>query len=190
MISSSSLLAQRINREAKAHHTSDRAGLTILAALFVPVVLALVYGIFRVLSSILQDCTTRTYSSPSMSGYSYQVCRNPANALLLPIAIGSLVFVLWYLYKRVGIEGPLKRSLLVATLFSIAFTAEFFGGAMLILTGVGGIVYLCLVPVVIGWLSVWYNKHLREKLPEDTPYDQPNSNAPQPPQSTITTPSS
>jgi hypothetical protein len=69
-----------------------------------------------------------------------------------------------YLYARVRIEKPVKRAALVTTLIAIAFTAELFGGAALILTGVGGIAYLIMVPIVVGWITVWYHRHLGKEV--------------------------
>lgn len=161
-ISASSLLGQRINQEAKQKHIPNATALTFAAYLFVPIVLAISYAIYSLLTPILSKCSIEYYDGYSGS-QSYQSCSNGATALVLPVIIATILLVLWFLYSRIHFEHPWKRSFLVASVFAVAFVAEFFGGAALILTGVGGIVYLVLVPVIIGWITIWYAKHLKNK---------------------------
>lgn len=134
--------------------------LTVLSALFVPIVGALVYLGFWLINSMLSSCTEKTYRYSE----AYTVCTNPGAAAIWPLLIIAPFLVLWFLYSRVQIEKPVKRALLVTTLIAVAFTAEFFGGAVLILTGVGGIVYLILVPIIVGWITVWYHRHIGKEV--------------------------
>lgn len=166
-IASSTLLAQRIAKEGERHQVFNRHMLTVLAALFVPIVGALVYFGFWTINMLLRTCTEHTYQFSSSYGPdSYTVCTNPGAASIIPLLIIAPFLVLLYLYARVHIEKPVKRAALVTTLIAIAFTAEFFGGAALILTGVGGIVYLIMIPIVVGWITVWYHRHIGKEVSE------------------------
>lgn len=159
-IASSTLLAQRVAKEGEKHQVSNRHLLTVLAALFVPITGALVYFGYWTINLLLRTCTDRTYEfSGSLGSDHYTVCTNPGPAWIIPLLIIAPFLVLLYLYSRVRIENPLKRAILVTALIAVAFTAEFLGGAALILTGVGGIVYLIMIPIVVGWITVWYHRH-------------------------------
>ena len=145
----------------KKHQVFNRHLLTALAALFVPIVGILVYLGFWTINTLLRTCTEHSYKFSSYLGReSYVVCTNPGAAWIIPLLILAPFLVLSYLYSRVRIVNPLKRAALVTALIAVAFSAEFFGGAVLILTGVGGIVYLIMIPVVVGWITVWYRRHL------------------------------
>ena len=160
-IASSSLLAQRIGKEGEKHQVHNRHLLTVLAALFVPISGVLVYLGFWLINNLLRACAERSYEfSSSLGRETYTVCTNPGAAWILPLMIITPFLVLWFLYNQVHIEKPLKRATLVTALIAVAFTAEFFGGAFLILTGVGGIIYLILIPIIVGWISVWYHRHI------------------------------
>lgn len=164
-IASSSLLAQRIGKEGEKHQVQDRHFLTALAALFVPICGMLVYLGFWLINSLLRTCTEKSYGfSSSLGGGSYTVCTEPGAAVILPLMIIAPFLVLWFLYSQVRIKKPLKRAALVTALIAVAFTAEFIGGAFLIITGVGGIVYLILIPIIVGWISVWYRRHLGKEV--------------------------
>lgn len=168
-IAASSLLAQRINKEGKKHQVFNRHLLTVLAALFLPITGALVYFGSWTLNLVFSNCTESQYSlSGSYANESYKVCTNPGAALTVPLLIIAPLLVLCYLYARVHIEKPLKRAALVTILIAVAFFAELIAGASLILTGVGGIVYLIMVPVVIGWISVWYRRHIGKEVSNDS----------------------
>ncbi len=164
-IASSTLLAQRVAKEGEKHQVFNRHLLTVLAALFVPIVGGLVYIGFWTISSLLKTCTE--YSAQyygSANNDSYTVCTNASVAWIIPLLITTVFLVLLYLYARVRIKNPVQRATLVTTLIVIAFTIEFFGGAILILTGVGGIVYLILIPIVVGWITVWYHRHIGKEV--------------------------
>lgn len=165
-VSASSLLAQRIAKEGEAHQVPERHLFTTLAALFVPIVAALVYFGAWAINTLLRNCQSRGYEFyGSLGGERYQVCTNPGVTAVIPLLIVVPFLVLWFLYGRVHMPKPGRRAFLVTLLIAVAFIAEFFGGAVLILTGVGGIVYLCLVPIIIGWISVWYHRHLGRDMP-------------------------
>lgn len=160
-IASSTLLAQRVAKEGENHQVFNRHMLTILAALFVPIVGALVYFGFWTINTILRTCTEHTYEfATSVGNESYTVCTNPGSTWIIPLLIIMPFLVLLYLYARVHIQHPIRRALLVTTLIAIAFTLEFIAGAALILTGFGGLVYLLMVPVIVGWITIWYHRHL------------------------------
>lgn len=164
-IASSTLLAQRVAKEGEKHQVFNRHLLTVLAALFVPITGALVYFGFWTINLLLRTCTDKTYEfSGSMGGSHYTVCTNPGAASIIPLLIIAPFFVLLYLYARVRIENPLKRATLVTALIAIAFTAEFFGGAALILTGGGIFLYLIMVPIVVGWITAWYHHHIGKEI--------------------------
>lgn len=166
-IAASSLLAQRVGKEGEKHQVVNRHLLTVLAALFVPIVGVLVYFGAWTINTIFRTCTERSYGT-AIGGTRdvYTVCTNPASAAILPLLIIAPMLVLWYLYMRVQIKNPLKRAIMVTFLIALAFIIEFIAGAGMILTGVGGIAYLCLVPVVVGWISVWYHRHIGKEVVE------------------------
>ncbi len=163
-IASSSLLAQRVGKEGEKHQVHNRHLLTILSALFVPITGALAYLGFWTINSLLATCTERTYNTIVHSAHghadTYTVCTNPGAAAIWPLLIVAPMAVLWFLYSRVHIKKPVKRAALVTLLIAIAFTAEVFVGAALILTGIGGIAYLIMIPIIVGWISVWYHRHI------------------------------
>lgn len=164
-IASSTLLVQRVAKEGEKHQVFNRHLLTVLAALFVPITGALAYFGFWTIDVLLRACTDQTYEFPgSLGNDHYTVCTNPGAAWTIPLLVVAPFLVLLYLYTRVHIKNPLKRATLVTALIAIAFTAEFFGGAALILTGVGGIVYLIMVPIVVGWITVWYHRHIGKEV--------------------------
>jgi hypothetical protein len=164
-VAASSLLAQRIGKEGEKHQILNRHLLTVVAALFVPLVGALVYIGFWAINNLLRTCTVRSYhSSSSIGRQTYTVCTNPGAGWIIPLLIIAPFLVLLYLYTRVHIKNPVKRAALVTVLIAIAFTAEFIGGAVLILTGVGGIVYLILIPLIVSWISIWYHRHIGREV--------------------------
>lgn len=166
-IASSTLLAQRVAKEGEKHQVFNRHLLTVLAALFVPIVGALVYFGFWTINSLLSTCTEHAYEASSYYGAeTYKVCTNPGSSATMPLLIIVPFLVLMYLYARVHIEHPIRRALLVTILIAVAFTAELIAGAALILTGVGGIVYLIMIPIVVGWITIWYHKHLGNEVSE------------------------
>ncbi len=188
-IGASSLLAQRIGREGEKHQIPHRHLLTTLSALFVPIVGLLVYMGFWTINSLLTTCTERYYNN--RYGYlpdSYTICTNPGSAAIAPLLLIAPFLVLWFLYSRVQIHNPARRALLVTVLIAIAFSLEFVGGAALILftAGIGGIAYLALVPVIIGWISVWYHRHIGKEVtdpPQKPPAAASSAAAPVPPSS-------
>jgi hypothetical protein len=170
-IASSTLLAQRVAKEGEKHKVFNRHLLTVLAALFVPIVGLLVYFGFWTINTLLRTCTLHYYqfSTKGIGRESYTVCTNPGAGLILPLLLIAPFLVLLYLYARVHIEKPVLRAAMVTALIAVAFTIEFFGGAALILTGVGGIVYLIMVPVIVGWITVWYHRHLGREANDGLP---------------------
>jgi integral membrane sensor domain MASE1 len=163
-LASSTLLARRINQEAKQKKIKDPIGLTLLAALFLPVIGALTYLLTFAINKDFGHCTQQTYTY-SFGSSSYQFCSNPANNLyvIAPIAILVSIFVLSYLYVRVKMGKPVLRAVIVTAIVAAAFVAEGIGGAILILTGVGGIIYLLLIPVLFGAVQRFYSRKILHK---------------------------
>lgn len=171
-IASSTLLVQRVAKEGEKHQVPNRHLLSALASLFMPIVGILVYVGFWTINTLLRTCTEHSYRfTPSSTGQqSYTTaCTNPGSASIIPLLIIVPFLVLLYLYSRVRIEKPLKRAILVTILIAVAFTAEFFGGAILILTGVGGIFYLVMVPIIVGWITAWYHLHIGKEVSKNGP---------------------
>ena len=156
-IASSTLLAQRIGKEGEKHKVHNRHVLTVIATLFIPIVGMLVYLGYWTINSLLTTCKQVTYSDQLES---YSRCTEPGSIAIWPLLIIIPMLVLWFLYASVQVQNPARRAMLVTTFIAIAFTAELFAGAALILTGVGGIVYLIMVPIIIGWITVWYHRRL------------------------------
>lgn len=157
-IASSSLLAQRIGKEGEKQQIPNRHLLTVLAALFVPIVGGLIYLGYWTINSFVEKCTEHVVGT--FPGETYRVCTATGSSLIYPLLFIAPFLVLWYLYSQVRIPNPAKRASLVTILIAIAFTIELFAGAFLILTGVGGIGYLILIPIIVGWITVWYHRHL------------------------------
>lgn len=84
-----------------------------------------------------------------------------------PLLIIVPFLVLLYLYARVHVKNPAKRAAFVTALIGGTFIIEFFAGAALIVTGAGGIVYLLMVPVVVGWITVWYHRHIGREVDDE-----------------------
>ena len=150
-------MARRVDAEAKAKRIRDPNGLTLLAALFLPVTATLTYLILGVINHYVGRCS---WIVERNAGYSYQYCSQPANALyvLIPVAVLVNILVLAYLYTRVKMPRPALRAIIVTSVVWLAFIAEGIGGAMLILTGVGGIVYICLIPILYGAVQRFYSQ--------------------------------
>jgi hypothetical protein len=167
-IASSSLLAQRISKEGKKLQIPDRKLLTLLAALFAPVTAALVYFGFWSINSLLRTCSDQSFVfSGTVINEPYTTCTNPGSAFIFPLVAIVPFLVIFYLYKRVHIEKPLKRSLLVTSLIATSFAIEAAIGASLIFSGVGIIFYIIMIPVVIGWISIWYHRHIGKEVSKE-----------------------
>ncbi len=154
-LASSTILARRVNREAREKKISDPIGLTILGALFLPVIALITYLVEFAINKNLGQCIQQSYSDGN-----YTYCSTPANNLyvIIPIILVVSIAVLSYLYIRIRMKKPVLRAGIVTLIVGVAFVAEGFGGAVLILTGVGGIVYLCLVPVLYGLVQRFYSR--------------------------------
>lgn len=145
-ITSTSLLTQRIAKDTKTNNIANRGWLIALAVLIGPIT-TLVSVIVNYMDSLI---------ATNLSILNVQA--NLILGILTPFAL--LLLALRYLYGQVHVNKPLKRAILVTVLISVAFVLEFFGGAFLILNGIGGIIYLLIVPVIVGWINVWYYRHL------------------------------
>ena len=154
-IASSSLLAQRINREAKVKNVPNRGLLVTAGALYIPIIALVSYLLAYTLSVFRYANETIVYAG-FVGGL--------ISSLFVPACI--MVGILWFLYSKVAIQNPLKRAFLVTLLVGVSFVIEFVGGAALILftAGVGAIAYLVLIPFIVGWISVWYHRHIGKEV--------------------------
>lgn len=159
-LASSTILARRINQESKQKKIKDPAGLTILAALFLPVIVALTYLLTFAINKDFRHCTQQT-STYSFGASSYQFCSNPANNLyvIVPIALLVSIFVLSYLYVRVKMGRPVLRAVIVTAIVVTAIVVEAIGGAFLILS-TAGIAYIILIPILYGAVQRFYSRKI------------------------------
>lgn len=163
-ISTSSLLAQRINREGKKKRIPRATLYTTLAALYLPIVAAVMYfGSWAV--APLKNCQPFTGTLGDLS-YEYQDCSAVGSLLSAIVLFGAPFFVLWFLYRRVQVAEPLRRAVLVTLLIALAFGLEFVIGAALILA-TAGIAYAILVPAMIAWVVTWYARHIGKEFSND-----------------------
>ena len=160
-LASSTILAARINRDARKKKVKDPVGLTILAALFLPAIALATYLITYAINEAFGHCTTQVVDG-SISGETYQLCSQPANTLFVALPIGLIVsvLILRYLYTRVKMKRPLTRAVIVTVVVGLAFVVEAIGGALLILSGSGGVIYLFLVPVLCGAAWAFYDQRV------------------------------
>lgn len=142
------------------HGLPNRRLLTVIAALFVPITGLLSYASFWVMSLILNNCYQNNLAT-------YSNCTEPGGYAGIIIQILLPFLFLWFLYKKVYMENPAKRALLVTALIAVAFTMEFVAGAFIVLAGFG-IGYLIVVPFIIGFLSRWYYRHLGKDIARNT----------------------
>ncbi len=152
-ISTSSLLAQKIGKEGELHQVKNRHLLTVLAALFVPIVAVLVYMGYWIINIALGGCIT-DITQPLNS------CSDAGLAYLIPLVFIVPLLTLWFLYSSVKIEYPLMRAVQITGLIAVAVIGEALLVAPLVFTGVGGIIYLISIPIIVGWISVWYHKRI------------------------------
>jgi hypothetical protein len=153
-------LARRINKEAREKRIKDPIGLTLLAALFLPVIGAITYLLIFAINSNFGKCIQQTYGNGLGGADSYQYCSTPGTSpyIIIPIVLLVAIFVLSYLYVRVKMGKPVLRAVIVTVIVATAFVAEGIGGAMLILTGVGGIVYLIAIPFLFAAVQRFYSR--------------------------------
>lgn len=159
-IASSSLLSQKIAKEGEKHNIQNRHLLAVLAALFIPIAGFLVYTSYWIINIVFRNCQQVTETLSWGGETTYTSCNNPGGFLLTPLMFIIPLCILWYLYTTVQISRPFGRAVLVMILICILGAAEAFAGATLILTGVGGLGYLVAIPIIVGWISLLYHRHL------------------------------
>jgi hypothetical protein len=164
-LASSTILARRINQEARQKKIKDPVGLTVLAALFLPVIAGITYLLTFAINKHFGQCIQQTYDNGFGGNNSYQYCSTPASNLyvLIPIALIVAILVLSYLYVRVKMVKPVLRAVIVTAIVVSAFVAEGVGGAMLILTGFGGIIYLIAIPILFSAVQRFYSRKILHK---------------------------
>jgi hypothetical protein len=164
-LASSTILARRVNKEAREKRIKDPIGLTILAALFLPVIAGITYLFTFAINKNFGQCIQQTYNYGLSDSNSYQYCSTPGSSpyILIPLAVLVSIFVLSYLYVRVKIGRPVLRAVIVTAIIATAFVAEGVGGAMLILTGFGGIIYLISLPILFGAVQRFYSRKILHK---------------------------
>jgi hypothetical protein len=155
-------LARRINKEVREKRVKDPIGLTLLAALFLPVIGAITYLLIFAINSNFGKCIQQTYDNGLGGSNSYQYCSTPGTSpyIIIPIVLLVAIFVLSYLYVRVRMGRPVLRAVIVTAIVATAFVAEGIGGAMLILTGVGGIAYLIAIPFLFAAVQRFYSRNV------------------------------
>lgn len=163
-VTSSALLALHIDKEGKKHQVHNRRLLTVLSTLFIPITGFLIYLVFWIINSLFAVCTERQY---------YTECTKPGGDAVWPLLIVVPTLVLWFLYSRVHIKKPVIKAVLVALLVVIAFIAELFGGAVLLMNelgatsemgGVGGVGYLILASIIAASLVALYHRLIEKEV--------------------------
>lgn len=146
--------------EARQKRIKDPIGLTLLAALFLPVIGVITYMLIFAINNNFGKCIQQTYDNGLGGSDSYQYCSTPGTSpyVVIPIVLLVAIFVLSYLYVRVKMGKPVLRAVIVTTIVATAFVAEGIGGAILILTGVGGIVYLIAIPFLFAAVQRFYSR--------------------------------
>jgi len=155
-------LARRINKEAREKRIKDPIGLTLLAALFLPVIGVITYLLIFAINSNFGKCIQQTYDNGLGGTNSYQYCSTPGTSpyIIIPVVLLVAIFVLSYLYVRVKMGKPILRAVIVTAIVATAFVAEGIGGAILILTGVGGVVYLIAIPFLLAAVQRFYSRKI------------------------------
>jgi uncharacterized membrane protein len=170
-IASSTLLAKRISKEGEKHQIPDRRILTILAALFIPMIGAIVYFGFWMINLFWKKCNIYKYNTPDYFGDNhYTFCTTPGAKFIFPLLITAPFIILLYLYIRVHIKKPLKRALMVTALTELAFIVEMISIAFIVFTlkYLGIILYLAMVPSVIRSITIWYHKSIGKEVSDST----------------------
>jgi hypothetical protein len=164
-LASSTILARRVNQDTRQKRIKDPVGLTILAALFLPVIAGITYLLTFAINKDFGRCIQQSYDNGIGGTNSYQYCSTPASNLyiLIPIALIVAILVLSYLYVRIKMGKPVLRAVIVTAIVATAFVAEGVGGAILILTGVGGIIYLIAIPFLYAAVQRFYSKKILHK---------------------------
>jgi cytochrome bd-type quinol oxidase subunit 2 len=125
-LASSTILARRINKEAREKRVKDPVGLALLAALFLPVIGVITYLLIFAINSNFGKCIQQTYDDGLGGTDSYQYCSAPGTSpyVIIPIVLLVAIFVLSYLYVRVKMGKPILRAVIVTAIVATAFVSE------------------------------------------------------------------
>ena len=99
-------MAQRINKEATKNDVKGKISITILAALFLPAIGLITYGIYNLIHATSESCVSHE------TGYGgvYDTCTSNAERFLIPLLIVVPIAVLSYLYARVKMKYAFARA--------------------------------------------------------------------------------
>ena len=150
-VAGSVVLAQDISKEADIHQVPNKQVYVLLAALFLPISALTIYVTNSIFLAIVKSaCSSDEFTSSC--ALSVMFIRNSMFGLLGLSALVSFLIV-YFLFKKVLAENPIRKSIVFLVLFSVAFAVELFvGGSLILSTGGGGIFpYLILVPLVVLW---------------------------------------
>lgn len=157
-ITSSVLLAKRINHEGKVKNIPYKNLYVALAALFLPIAGLISYALIGLVGNTLQRCSTVTRGGSRF--YPEQVytnCTSPVANYFWVIAALVFIGVLAFLYYQVKLKHPLSRAFLVVMAIAGLMVAEAFVGAFLILSS-AGIGYLIAIPFMFALVYKLYGK--------------------------------
>ena len=155
-LSSSTILARRVHRETKEKKIKSPITLVVLAALFLPVIILIAWGLHSLINSAFEECTQETI---------YTVCNAPANSLLLPILGLVSILILGYIYIRAKMPKPWLRATLVTFIVwgAIAIEAILVGMLILNTAGIALMPYLISVPFIWVAVQVFYGRVVLKK---------------------------
>jgi len=170
-IATSSVLCQRIEKEAENKHIRGENLYLFIATLFIPIVALPTYFIAWWVFYPAR-CPQRTYGSGA-GAHTVTMCHFPPVSSIVVGALISLILVLSFLYRGIRLENPLGSAIKVGVLIAIGLAAEFIvGGALILATA--GIGYAILVPIVIAWISTWQKNRLDTEVESEDSTPTPN----------------
>lgn len=147
-LTSSALLAEHVNNEGKKHRIPHLRFYTSLAALYVPIFLALVALMYLMIEVL---------KIPSI------------NLLDMPyVPVVYVLLLLWFLYSRIQTKHAFVKAILVTLLIAAAFMLEILVGMYLLLTGLetGGLAFLYPLLAIATFVLI-YRWHRKRSKGED-----------------------
>lgn len=169
---SSAVLAQRVNAEGTSQNLRWRRPLTILAALYWPVLAALTYFGYWTIDRLTASCYGGVNDTWNTTGASPIRCSSSAQGALIIIIPILAVGILWFLYSRVRMTHPVGRALGLTGIIVCTMFVEVVVGAMLIMAGGAGIaLYVIAASIAAIAVVVRYERKLRREAepPRATP---------------------
>lgn len=166
IITSSAIIAQKVQHEGQLHAVPHRRIYTLIAALYLPLGLAVGLLVYWTLDAVLATCSVHTDHSYSPD-YTYQSCDHPGAAPAVILGIATPIILLWLVYSRVGIARPVGRTAATVAILLGVFWAELMVGGALLLSSfdsgdpIGGYAYVALAVLVTLVVSIRYGVRLR-----------------------------